>query len=282
MPSTSKYQSTINIQITVAKSASRVQHAYLVTWLCLMFQYDGDETADTILIPSDDGLEKMSWQDLHFFYHRYITTFQILCRKQVRVGHLVDGGWEICEDDAYIPKKPCLVYSVGIANDFSFDDEIVERYGCDVHSFDPTINQKDHLRGTQIHFHPIGLASRTGEESIGPVMTLEDIRTKFGHTNRPIDILKIDIEKMEWVVLPQMLKKGTLHDVRQIVMELHIRMVYSFPKERYTNFLVVLRQLYEAGYRIFQAKQNIYTVEKNKLGMAPFSRCQEVSFIKIV
>ncbi|VDI18203.1 Hypothetical predicted protein [Mytilus galloprovincialis] len=50
---------------------------------------------------------------------------------------MTDGGWNVCHDKPYRPPVPCLVYSFGINNDFSFDDFIVKTYGCDVHSFDP-------------------------------------------------------------------------------------------------------------------------------------------------
>ncbi|XP_071134989.1 uncharacterized protein [Mytilus edulis] len=50
---------------------------------------------------------------------------------------MTDGGWNVCHDKPYRPPVPCLVYSFGINNDFSFDDFIVKPYGCDVHSFDP-------------------------------------------------------------------------------------------------------------------------------------------------
>ena len=50
---------------------------------------------------------------LNTVYFRYISTLQALCRNVVRVGSLRDGGKEICVDEAYKPKAPCLVYSFG-------------------------------------------------------------------------------------------------------------------------------------------------------------------------
>ncbi|KAL5012560.1 hypothetical protein ScPMuIL_011111 [Solemya velum] len=411
-------------------------------------------------IPSDDVLKAMSWEELHYLYHSYVNGNQALCRRHVRVGNIQDGGWVVCEDLRYRPRMPCLVYSFGINNDFSFDDGIVQRYGCEVHSFDPTmksmghlrgtsirfhhlglaassgdhvigpvetltnirkmlghtnktidvikldiemmeweslpemlsenglkdvpqiavefhiddifqqpkkvveesskqrlqpfenmcepspfqpislleqkeqspllevkknqsrpskkvklpydggetvdsllvpqnkiirklywkdlhniyhrIDQKEHIRGKKIRFHPFGLGVKTDQLTIGPVMTLQDIRAKLGHTNTRIDILKINVGKTEWMLLPQMLMNRTMKDVRQLVVEFHIRMFYQYPRERYLRFLTVLRLLYDAGYRIFQSKMNIHTIEKNKLGLKPFSKCHEVSFIKIL
>ena len=30
---------------------------------------------------------------------------------------MTDGGWEVCEDEPYRPKSPCLVYSFGSVRD---------------------------------------------------------------------------------------------------------------------------------------------------------------------
>ncbi|KAL5013290.1 hypothetical protein ScPMuIL_007560 [Solemya velum] len=97
-----------------------------------------DESSDSILIPSADELKVMTPMEIHNFYHSYVNSHQALCRREVRIGKITDGGWEVCEDAQYRPERPCLVYSFGIANDFSFDDGIEKRYGCEVHSFDPT------------------------------------------------------------------------------------------------------------------------------------------------
>ena len=48
-----------------------------------------------------------------FFRFRYIHSLQSLCRQIIRIGSMTDGGKEICVDEAYRPKAPCLVYSFG-------------------------------------------------------------------------------------------------------------------------------------------------------------------------
>lgn len=47
------------------------------------------------------------------------------------------GNWYVCMDKKFYVSKPCLVYSFGIGNDFSFDDAMA-KLGCEVHSFDPS------------------------------------------------------------------------------------------------------------------------------------------------
>ena len=74
---------------------------------------------------------------------------------------LVHGGgkgssWKICLDELDRRQfTDCLVYSVGIADDWSFDKKMGE-LGCEVHSFDPTQNYTRKL-APNVTFHKIGL-----------------------------------------------------------------------------------------------------------------------------
>ena len=53
--------------------------------------------------------------------------------------------------------------------------------------------------------------------------TLQSIyeRLKPVHGNRPIDILKIDVEGAEWKFIPQLIQSGMLKHVRQLALEIH-------------------------------------------------------------
>ncbi|CAG2213698.1 unnamed protein product [Mytilus edulis] len=102
------------------------------------------------------------------------------------------------------------VYSFGISNDFSFDDFIVKTYGCEVHSFDPSMNLQDFRRGNHIWFHNLGLSSKTGKLRTWNVSTLHDIFKDLKHTSRKVNILKMDIENSEWTSLPNIIQTGAL------------------------------------------------------------------------
>ncbi|KAL5022769.1 hypothetical protein ScPMuIL_001924 [Solemya velum] len=155
----------------------------------------------------------------------------MLCKHQVRIGNSGDGGWDVCDDKAYKPKKPCLVYSFGINRDYSFDDGIVERYGCEVHSFDPTMYTREHKLAPNVWFHPIGLAGRNGKmDKMGPIRTLGSIRKLLNHTHKAIDILKIDIEGMEWESFREMTKSDVLSDIRQLAIEFHSKAFFRKEK----------------------------------------------------
>ncbi|KAK2712075.1 hypothetical protein QYM36_010934 [Artemia franciscana] len=68
----------------------------------------------------------------------------------------MDGNYTLCMDPGVAPnQKSCLVYSFGIANNWSFDED-AEKYGCEVYSFDPSIGQKPHMHSAKVHFYDYG------------------------------------------------------------------------------------------------------------------------------
>jgi len=59
----------------------------------------------------------------------------------LKTGMIGDGAYDLCIEEQFWPLKnskdyKCLMYSFGVGNDFSFDDEMAKK-GCEVHSFDP-------------------------------------------------------------------------------------------------------------------------------------------------
>ena len=103
-------------------------------------------------------------------------------------------------------KEDCLIYSVGCAGDFKFEDAMSEMYdnACEIHIFDPADwTRKNDAKLKNIHYHAWGLASTydTSSKSIvwpkgrgGGFKTFPDTLELLGHQNRTIDIFKIDCE----------------------------------------------------------------------------------------
>ncbi|XP_071091621.1 probable methyltransferase-like protein 24 isoform X1 [Haliotis cracherodii] len=244
---------------------------------------------DPFKIPSDDILKKMTYEEITSLYHGYVDNVGVLCRNIVRLGKLKDGGWEVCHDQQYRPPNNCLVYSAGIKNDFSFDDAIAKQYGCEVHSFDPSMTQKSYRRSERVFFHRIGLsdvnvhirANKTGWE----MRTLGAIKQELGHAKRRVDVLKMDIEHWEWKVLPQAIASGFLDEVTTLDLELHswIRnktYIYEVPAKDYLEYLRTLRQLHQLGFRIFLTHKNLGSCQfRSRFGMMRTS-CQEIAMVQ--
>ena len=102
-------------------------------------------------------------------------------------AHAADGDKFVCMDDI-IMGKPCLIYSFGINNDWTFED-FMDYRGCEIHAHDPTVDFPA-KRGEQISFNKLGLGVTTE-----PTMdTLANIFKNNGHTNTTIDVLKVCLE----------------------------------------------------------------------------------------
>ena len=120
-----------------------------------------------------------------------------------------DGGKYVCFDDTELwsGKERCLVYSFGISNDWSFEDQLAG-LGCTIYAFDPSIEHSS-SRGKSIRFTRAGLAGRnTALQEGGRAFTLETIIAGNNHSHNIINYLKVDIEGYELDALEQWLESG--------------------------------------------------------------------------
>ncbi|KAL3857857.1 hypothetical protein ACJMK2_012487 [Sinanodonta woodiana] len=230
-----------------------------------------------VKIPARKGLLELSEPEAEELYYSYIQTIQVLCQRIVRVGSIFDGGKELCIDEPYKPRRPCLVYSFGINWNWDFDQDMVTLFGCEVFAFDPSMaNETDFFKKEpNITFHKIGLWDRHAVDEKGwHLMTLKQIRKKLGHENRVIDVMKIDIDWSEWTALPEVITSGELGTVKQMLIEFH-----SVENKETLN---VFRMLYDAGFRIFMKERNLLgCLYKVPWSMRERPHCIEISFIHI-
>ena len=59
-------------------------------------------------------------------------------------------------------KDNCVVYSFGSNGETTFEEDLLRKTKCDVHVFDPTLNQeaKDHvsgIKGVTLHTYGLGI-----------------------------------------------------------------------------------------------------------------------------
>ncbi|XP_057368161.1 uncharacterized protein LOC130689152 [Daphnia carinata] len=170
----------------------------------------------------------------------------------------LDGQKAVCLSPEQVAPPPgeCLVYSFGINNEWSFDDHM-ERYGCQIYAFDPSMKANDHDRSPAIHFLKLGLHSRDWTNKEGwRLRSLTSIYNMLikRHGERVIDYLKIDIELDEWEIIPQIIKSGMLAKIRQLAVEIHLSIKDS--PERMRDRVRIIRSLEEAGMVRFDSKMN--------------------------
>lgn len=175
------------------------------------------------------------------------------CNKLTQYGgRPVDGygAWSLCEE--LVPKKKPVVLSLGIGEDTSFDKAMVEKFGAKVFGYDPTPKSAKYVESLRKHdttgwthnfaFTKVGVAEKDGtavltlpenpdfvSATIGggckdckqvkiEVKTLDSMIKEVRH----VDILKMDVEGIEYPVLDAYLKeKGCNLPFSQLLIEFH-------------------------------------------------------------
>ena len=152
----------------------------------------------------------------------------------------IDGAWFICFDKKISPRiNDCNVLSFGINNDLTFDLEMNIKYGCNVFSFDPFVENdrsKRMRKNNSIYsyqvalndkwfFYRIGLTDfehRKNINKIGWMETFENIIKLLKLENKVIDILKMDIEGAEKQFLYHIDMNYACKYIKQFVLETHL------------------------------------------------------------
>jgi len=128
------------------------------------------------------------------------------------------GGWTVPVE---LLNEDSICYCVGVGTDASFDFALVERFGCNVFSFDPTPESIDYMESakydrSKLHFLPVGVWDEdkelrfytpakeeealysvfdlhgTGKYFTAECRKLSTIMKDMSHDH--IDLLKLDIE----------------------------------------------------------------------------------------
>jgi len=218
-------------------------------------------------------LEKTpSYQKKKRFLKRLIGK-ELRLRIDIDVPVIKDGGWWFTPEGL---NSDSVVYSLGVGDDVEFDLSLIEKYGLQVHAFDPTPSSIEMLAGRDLPenfaFHPWAVTAEDGslsfyprlkkdgtksdvmytmiaetetrEDAIEvPAYSLSTISEKLGH--RQIDLMKMDIEGAEYEVLDGLLASPI--KPTQLLVEFHHR----FPGIGLEKTAAVIGRLRYAGYKVF-------------------------------
>ena len=190
--------------------------------------------------------------------HRFVMDpTDTVCKEKVKFGggywshyHYIDGSKNKCMDELIqdIAKNECLIFSFGIANDWTFEDTM-DTLGCTVYAFDPSVKFPS-KRGRNIIFEKLGVASEKNKTK--PMDTLGNILKKHNYEKTKISYLKMDIESYELTGLPNWLSNGALKNVEQIALEVHLKGTKTT-----VEFLKTIQRLYfEGDYRLISYEPN--------------------------
>ncbi|KAF6259117.1 methyltransferase domain-containing protein [Scenedesmus sp. NREL 46B-D3] len=110
-----------------------------------------------------------------------------------------DGSKFLCQVDRPGQlRRDCIIYSLGSNGDFKFEQEMLSRTSCKVHTLDCTYNGTS--QGQRHAYHKWCLASAATAAQRGPPFySWSQVTQKLGH-NR-VDILKIDVDGYEYEIV---------------------------------------------------------------------------------
>ncbi|KAK2706596.1 hypothetical protein QYM36_016582 [Artemia franciscana] len=238
---------------------------FMVIFMCLFYTENDiglrKKEKDVLLHEKISLIEPIHAKSMKQVRNIFLSPGDGTCQEQEQWGgiywkseFIVDGhvetvevrasNYTVCMAPGIAPAtNNCIVYSFGINYDWTFD-EMAEKHGCDVYSFDPSMNMKSHIHSEKIHFTNQGLSDFDGDVKGDKVKEgwkmarLSTLLRERGHQNKIIDILKIDIEGSEHKVIPDILKSGILENVRQLLWEIHNFANYDVEKYYSTYWLL--------------------------------------------
>ena len=174
--------------------------------------------------------------------------------------------------------KNSIIYSGGVGGSISFEKQISKEFNTKIFLFDPTptgIETMSKVSNKNMFFVKLALADYSGNLNLSspknhgegsytiggplsfPCTSLKDFMKQKGH--KKIDLLKIDIEGAEYMVINDILKNKI--PVSQIAVELHHR----FKGIGHLKTIILIRNLYKAGYKLIYKNIDDYTFIKKEL-----------------
>lgn len=179
------------------------------------------------------------------------------------------GGWVVCPD---LLSPGCVVFSIGVGLDISFDLEMIRRHRARVFAFDPTPKSNKWLQTQtlppEFTFRPLGIADHDGEmrfvlenpdfdsystvgrpEGAGDVTVcavarLSSLMKDVGQDR--IDVLKLDVEGTEYTCVPEFLSANIRPP--QLLVELHYETGNRGQMDQARRLVDAIRA---AGYLLF-------------------------------
>jgi len=223
---------------------------------------------------TDEPIDLKNWDNNMGLWYLFNYSPNFSCQFEQRVGPTEEGRKWICdphrlkrisEERKNKGKRGCLVYSVGSAGNFYFEESLQELLGpetCEIHVFDFGDFESKMPKNKNIYYHQWGLTNNDAiftNHQDKEMKTYDETRKILGHENDILDILKIDCEGCEW----SQYESWIASNVRQVLVEVHM-----VPEDAHKFF----QAHQKAGYVIFHKEPNT---------ISPGSCCEEFSFIKL-
>lgn len=184
------------------------------------------------------------------------------------------GGWVVPTD---MIQSDWVIYSFGIGEDITFDRDLMERFNCTVHGFDPTPRAIAYVEQQQadipnFKFYPYGVWSEDAEIKFynprkahfssysilnlrhqddyitAPVKTIQSLMDELGHTH--VDLIKMDVEGAEQMVIPNLIADKIQTQVLCIEYDQPVETFSRLAWRCFTQSMILTVQLKQAGYHL--------------------------------
>ena len=210
-------------------------------------------------------------------YLRYRLFYGVLLHRNYKLTMLGNRENECCWN--FYPKDlnaQSIVYSGGVGKDISFEQSLVQQFGCSVVLLDPSPTGLATMalpanQIPQLKFMPIGLADSCKTLKLAPPhypeegswfkhngsgdsieVLCEDLATlmkKNGHQH--IDLLKIDIEGAEYEVIDDLVRRRL--PIKQILVEYHHGIL---PGIKRSDTIRSILKMVRSGYKLLDQYGN--------------------------
>ena len=184
---------------------------------------------------------------------------------------------------------PCVVYSIGSANHWGFELDILKNTPCEVHTFDCTgpRSRFNPPNDDRLYFHHICLGTSHKVNEVGEFWTLDEMTSTYQH-NR-IDLLKVDIEGYEWPLLqswPELdaINAPTTVLPMQVLVEVHYQSqfqelaVTKHADFKFATDMISLQaHLLRMGYAVIVRDDNKRCLHCSELTLVRI-RCPEIAY----
>jgi FkbM family methyltransferase len=185
--------------------------------------------------------------------------------------------WTIVTRDMH---PQAVVYSGGVGEDITFEQELIRRFGVEIHIFDPSpvaASTVAFAHCDRLLFRPVGLSAsgsarftigggegnstwlKAGGDDALPCTTLAREMETNGHDY--IDLLKVDIEGFEYEVLERCIEDRI--PIKQICVEFHD----FFPEISRTKTKEMIRALESRGYDLIHRHRHDHTFLRRDQGL---------------
>jgi hypothetical protein len=170
------------------------------------------------------------------------------CPGTRRYGTLGDGGKWLC----FVPHN-CTVLSVGIGDEISFEEALLDVHNCTVHAYDPAISRALATR-PRARFSRAGVrgdARHPLARGVSGGLSVKEMLAESALER--VDIFKADVEEAEFGMFAELfvdypVEVGLPFD--QLAVEFHV-MEHSLDE-----LVRVVEKLEEYGFRLFETEIN--------------------------